>query len=163
MSTIESRDALRQRIEDGENRLAQRDLVQSANEVAKAATDFVRAHPVASVAGVAVIALVIGSMTRPGRRLGNRAAGFASYASEAGMAYALGLLDAATDVADDVRRTSAEKIEDLGDSIDRTTRKAKRESSYMAATARDTVHDLGRRAGRKAGRTFRSTRDRLSH
>ena len=75
MTTSDSRDALRQRIEQGEARLAQRDLVKSAEDAAKAAGDFVRAHPFASVAGVATIALVIGAMTRPGRRIGNRAAG----------------------------------------------------------------------------------------
>jgi ElaB/YqjD/DUF883 family membrane-anchored ribosome-binding protein len=163
MSNSDSRDALRQRIEQGEARLAERDFARVAGEAAKAATDFVRAHPVASVAGVAIVALVIGAMTRPGRRLGNRAAGLASYATEAGLAYALGVLDAASDLADDVRETGTEKLEDLSDSFERTTRKAKREGTYLAASARDAVHDLSRRAGRQAGRTFRNTRKRMSH
>lgn len=163
MSNTDSRDALRQRIEQGEARLAERDIARAAGDAAKAATDFVRAHPVASVAGVAVIALVIGAMSRPGRRLGNRAAGLASYATEAGIAYAMGLLDAAGDLADDVREAGTEKLEDLGDNVERTTRKAKREGAYLAASARDAVHDLGRRAGRKAGRTVRQTRKHLTH
>lgn len=163
MSTTDSQDALRQRIEEGEARLAERDLARAAGDAAKAAGDFVRAHPVATVAGVAVIGMVIGAMTRPGRRLGNRAAGLASYATEAGIAYALGVLDAAGDLADDVREAGTEKLEDLGDTVDRTARKAKREGSYLAASARDTVHDIGRRAGRSAGRTFRQTRKRLTH
>ncbi len=163
MTTSDSRDALRQRIEQGEARLAQRDLVKSAEDAAKAAGDFVRAHPIASVAGVATIALVIGAMTRPGRRIGNRAAGFASYATDAGIAYALGLLDAAGDVAGNVRDAGTERFENLGDRFDRTSRKAKREGTYLAATARDAMHDLGRRAGRKAGRAMRSTRSSLTN
>lgn len=159
MSNTDSRDALRQRIEQGEARLAERDIARAAGDAAKAATDFVRAHPVASVAGVAVIALVIGAMTRPGRRLGNRAAGLASYATEAGIAYAMGLLDAAGDLADDVREAGTGKLEDLGDNVERTTRKAKREGAYLAASARDAVQDLGRRAGR----TVRQTRKHLTH
>ena len=159
----QTRDALRERIEQGQARLAERDFARAAGDAAKAATDFVRAHPVASVAGVAVIALAIGAMTRPGRRLGNRAAGFASYATEAGIAYALGVLDAAGDLADDVRDAGTEKLEAFGDSVDRTTRKARREGSYLAASARDAVHDLGRRAGRQAGKSFRQTRKRLGN
>lgn len=161
--TSDSRDALRQRIEQGEARLAERDLIRVAGDAAKAATGFVRTHPVASVAGVAVIALVIGAMTRPGRRFGSRAAGLASYATDAGIAYALGVLDAAGDFADDVREAGTEKLEDIGDSVERTSRKVKREGSYLAATARDTLHDIGRRAGRKAGRNFRNTRRRLTN
>ena len=163
MSTQESRDALRQRIEEGEARLAERDFAAAAQEAADAAKEFVREHPVATIAGVAAIGLVIGAMTRPGRRLGSRAAGLASYATEAGIAYAMGVIDAAGDFADDVREAGAERIEDLSDTVDRTTRKAKREGSYLAATARDTVHDLGRKAGRKAGRTFRQTRKHIAH
>lgn len=157
------RDALRQKIEQGEARLAERDLARAAGDAARAAGDFVRAHPVATIAGVALVGVLIGAMTRPGRRLGHRAAGLASYATEAGIAYALGLIDAADDLADDVRKTGAEKLEDLGDSVDRTARKARREGAFFAANARDAVHDIGRRAGRKAGRTFRNTRKRLSH
>ena len=163
MSTQESRDALRQRIEEGEARLAERDFAAAAQEATEAAKEFVRAHPVATVAGVAVIGILIGAMTRPGRRLGSRAAGLASYATEAGIAYAMGVIDAAADFADDVREAGSEKLEDLGDTVDRTARKAKREGSYLATTARDTVHDLGRKAGRKAGRTFRNTRRRITH
>jgi ElaB/YqjD/DUF883 family membrane-anchored ribosome-binding protein len=163
MTNSDNRDALRERIEQGEARLAERDLARVAGDAAKAAGDFVRAHPVATIAGVAVLGIMIGAMTRPGRRLGNRAAGLVSYATEAGIAYALGLLDAAGDLAEDVREAGTEKLEDLGDTVERTTRKAKREGSYLAASARDAVHDLGRRAGRKAGRTIRDTRNRLTH
>lgn len=159
----DTRDALRQRIEEGQARLAERDLTRAAGDAARAAGDFVRTHPVVTIVGVAVLGIVIGAMTRPGRRLGNRAAGLVSYATEAGVAYALGLLDAAGDLAGDVREAGSEKIEDLGDTVERTTRKAKREGTYLASSARDAVHDLGRRAGRKAGRTFRNTRKRLNH
>ncbi|MHA6333629.1 hypothetical protein ACXYL9_08075 [Qipengyuania sp. CAU 1752] len=161
-TTEDTRDALRQRIEEGQARLAERDWAADAQKAADSAKEFVREHPIATVAGVATIGLLIGAMTRPGRRLGNRAAGLVTYATEAGVAYALGVIDAAGDLAVDVREASAEKMEDVGDSLERTTRKAKRESAYLAASARDTVHDLGRKAGRKAGRTFRNTRNRVA-
>lgn len=163
MSTDESRDALRQRIEEGEARLAERDLVAAAKEAGTAAKEFVQAHPAATIAGVAVLGIIIGAMTKPGRKLGGRAAGLASYATEAGIAYAMGVIDAAGDLADDVREAGTEKLEDIEDGLDRTARKAKREGTYLATSARDAVHDLGRRAGRKAGRTFRHTRKRITH
>jgi len=163
MTTDESRDALRQRIEAGESRLVERDFAKAAKDAADAGVEFVKANPVVAVAGVAIIGIMIGAMTRPGRRLGNRAAGLASYATEAGIAYAMGMIDAATDLAEDARDAGAEKLEDVGDTVDRKARKAKREGTYLASTARDTVHDLGRKAGRKAGRTFRHTRKRITH
>ena len=163
MTTDESRDALRQRIEAGEARLAERDFVAAAQEAGTAAKEFVREHPLATVAGVAILGLAIGAMTKPGRRLGNRAAGLATYATEAGIAYAMGVIDAAGDLAGDAYAAGSDKLEDVGDGIDRTARKAKREGSYLASSARDTVHDIGRRAGRKAGRTFRGARKSLTH
>lgn len=158
----EKRDALRQRIEEGQARLAERDWAADAQKAADSAKEFVREHPVATVAGVAAIGILIGAMTRPGRRLGQRAADLASYATEAGIAYAMGVIDAAGDLAGDVREAGSEKLEDFGDTLDRTTRKAKRESSYLAATARDTVHDIGRRAGRKAGRSWKGAKNRIA-
>ncbi|GAA4037773.1 hypothetical protein [Parerythrobacter jejuensis] len=163
MTTEEKRDALRARIEEGERRLAERDFVAAAKEAGTVATEFVKAHPVASVAGVAILGIMIGAMTRPGRRLGNRAAGLASYATEAGIAYAMGVIDSAGDIADDVKQAGGDKLEDISDTLDRTARKAKREGSHFATTARDAAHDLGRRAGRKAGRTFRDTKSRIAH
>lgn len=163
MTIDDKRDALRARIEDGERRLAERDFAAAAKEAGTLATEFVKANPVATIAGVAVIGIMIGAMTRPGRRLGNRAADLASYATEAGVAYAMGLLDAAGELAEDVKQVSGEKLEDAGDALDRTARTAKREGTYLASTARDAAHDLGRRAGRKAGRTFRKTKSRITH
>ncbi|WP_435417673.1 hypothetical protein WAB17_12490 [Parerythrobacter aurantius] len=162
MSASDSRDALRARIEEGQARLQQRDLVRAAGDAAKSAGDFVKAHPVASVAGVAVVALLIGAMTRPGRRFSSRAAGVAGYAKEAGIAYALGLLDTVGDAASDARRTGGDSLQDVGDRIDRTARKARREGRYLAATARDAVHSFGRTAGRKAGRAIRDGRSGFS-
>ncbi|ABC63235.1 hypothetical protein [Erythrobacter litoralis] len=163
MSTDEKRDELRERIEAGEKRAEERSLADSAREAGELATEFVKAHPVATVAGVAVLGIVIGAMTKPGRRLGSRAADLTSYAAEAGIAYAMGVIDAAGDFAGDVKQASGDAIEDIGDSIDRNTRKAKREGSYLASTARDTAHDYARRAGRKAGRSFRGAKMRLPH
>jgi hypothetical protein len=162
MTMTETRDALRQRIEDGQARLAERDLARTASDAVKAAGDFVRAHPVATVAGVAMLGLLIGSMTRPGRRMGNRAVGLVSYATEAGIAYAMGIMEAAGDLADGVREGGAEKLEDLGDSVARTRRKVKREGSYLAASALDAVNDIGRRAGRQTARSMRRTRKQLT-
>ena len=114
MTENEKRDRLRERIDAAEARNAARTVADQAREAAATATDFVKRHPLATVAGVAVAGLAIGAMTRPGRRAGKkaskRAGAFASYAAEIGLAYATGLLDKAGDAA----RTGQDKLSELG-------------------------------------------------
>ena len=158
MSTPEERDELREKIEAAEARNEERTLTDQAREAGEAVTEFVKEHPLASIAGVAIVGLAIGAMTRPGRRLGHRAAGLAQYATEAGIAYGLGVLDSAGDAA----RHSGDWLEDVGDSISSSARNARRDAGYFAATKRDAANDFTRRTGRKAGRAFRDTKAKFA-
>lgn len=91
----EKREALRAKIESGERRNAERSLSDQARGAADDALGYVKANPLKTVAAVAVGALVIGALTRPGRRAGRRAGAFAGLASEAALAYGLNLFDSA--------------------------------------------------------------------
>lgn len=156
MTTEEKRDELRERIEAAEARNAERTLGDRAKEAADTATEFVKEHPLATVAGVAVLGIAIGAMTKPGRRVGRRAGAMAAYASELGLAYASGLLDSAGDLA----RTGGDKLEDLGDSIGDSARDARRRAAFQASAANDGARRLTRELGKKAGRTMRDLRGR---
>ena len=158
MTNDNNRDELREKIEAGERRNQERSLADSAREASELATEFVKAHPIATVAGVALVGIAIGAMTRPGRRLGHRAAGLANYATEAGIAYALGIMESAEDLA----RSGADSLEDFGDTLGSSARKAKREANYFAASTRDAARDFGRRAGRKAGRAYRDSKAKIA-
>ncbi|WP_379546897.1 hypothetical protein ACFCW2_12785 [Qipengyuania sp. DSG2-2] len=162
MSTQEQRDALRAKIEAGEKRNEERTLGQQAADLGESATQFVKDHPVASVAGVAVIGIMIGAMTRPGRRAGAaagaKASALATYATEMGLAYASGLLDQAGDVA----RASGDKLEDLGDDVAFTARKARRNATAAAGNTQDNVLSLSRKAARRAGRSYRDAKARVA-
>ena len=162
MSTQEKRDELRAKIEAGEQRNAERSIGDYAKSAADSTTQFVKDHPVAAVAGVAVVGLAVGAMTRPGRqagqKAGQKAGALATYATEMGLAYASGLLDQAGDVA----RAGGDALEDLGDDVAFTARKARRTAGNAAGNTSDNVLALSRKAARRAGRTYRDAKARVA-
>ena len=158
MSTQEQRDELRAKIEAGEKRNEERSVADYAREASETATQFVKDHPIAAVAGVAVIGLAIGAMTRPGRRAGRRAGALATYATEMGLAYASGLLDQAGDLA----RAGGDKLEDLGDDVSYGARKMRRSVSHSAGNTQDNILNMSRKAARRAGRGYRDARARVA-
>jgi hypothetical protein len=142
------RDALRARIEAAERRNAERTLAVQAREVAAAAVDYTRAHPLTVIGGALALGLAIGLLTRPGRQLAQRVATGAGEAvsgarnsaasgvkrvavrsgtqlgtliGEAVMGYVMTMIDDALDSA----RTGQERAADLGDAVGDKVRKAR--------------------------------------
>ncbi|UAB77092.1 hypothetical protein INR77_09625 [Erythrobacter sp. SCSIO 43205] len=70
----EKRDALRQKIEANERRIAERTLGEQAKEVVDAAVDYTKANPLTVIAGAVAVGITIGLMTKPGRRIATTAA-----------------------------------------------------------------------------------------
>ncbi len=157
MSTKEQRDALRAKIEAAEQRNADRSIGDYAREASDKATAFVKEHPIATVAGVAVLGLAIGAMTRPGRRAGRRAGALATYFTDMGLAYASGLFDTAGDAV----RHGGEKLGDWSDDIAHSSRKAGRRASRAAYDGRDEARYATRKFARGAERKFRDLRARV--
>ena len=69
----DQRDALRARIEAAERRNAEKGLAEQARAAADAAIDYTRANPLTVIGGAVAFGLVIGLLTRPGRRVAGRA------------------------------------------------------------------------------------------
>ncbi|MCB2085953.1 MAG: hypothetical protein KDE07_05820 [Sphingomonadaceae bacterium] len=161
MTDQAKRDELRAKIEAGEQRNAERTVGDMARDATRQATDFVKEHPLAAVAGVAAVGLAIGAMTRPGRRAGKaagkRASALAGYATELGLAYASGLFDAASNAA----KTGGERIEDFSEEVVHGARNARRSASHAAGDAADNIRFIGRKAARHAGRSLRNARSRI--
>ena len=159
----ERREALRQRIEASEQRNAERSFADQAKDVLDSATDFAKKHPLAVVGGAIGVGLLIGAMTRPGRRLGRRTGTMAAMAGDTVLGYAMGLMDRAETAGAAALRSSSDAIEDLGDSVGSTARRLRRDAAYRADATSDALASSRRRAGRKASRRFRNLKSRLSH
>ena len=155
----EKREALRAKINAGEARQAERTLADQAKDAADGALEYVKSNPIKSVAAVAIGALLIGAMTRPGRKAGKRAGKLASVATDAALAYGLSLLDAGKDAAE----TGQDRLADLS----KSARKNAREWQDYAAREGNELSDYliaaARRSGKRAGKTIDELRSRIAH
>ena len=75
------RDALRQKIEASERRIAERTLGEQAKEAVDAAVEYTKANPLTVIAGAVAVGLAIGLMTKPGQRAASKAAASAATAA----------------------------------------------------------------------------------
>lgn len=159
----EKREKLREKIEAAEVRNNERSLGDQARDALNNATEFVKERPLTAVAGVAVVALAIGAVTRPGRRLGRRTGVLAASATDAALAYALDLMDRTQTASAAALRGSGDALEDFGDTLGSKARKLRRDAAYRADSAGDALRSKRRKAGRKTSRGLRDLRERLSH
>lgn len=160
------RELLRQKIEAGRQRLAERDLANAAKEAAENAAEFTKKHPIAVVAGAIGVGLLIGAMTRPGRTVvktgAKRGSAFAALATQAALSFGLDLLERAEESAAKAKQKGGDMAEDIGESIGTTARGIKRDASYRADAASDAVKTASRKAKRTTSRTVRDLRSRLN-
>lgn len=71
---VDKHDELRAKIEAGERRLAERTVADQAREAAGAATTYVKENPLTVLGGAIAIGLILGAMTKTGRRVAASAA-----------------------------------------------------------------------------------------
>ncbi len=163
----QNRENLREKIAAGQARLAERSIGDYARDARDNATGFVREHPLAVVGAALAIGVVLAAVIPgPGRRLsqrvgktfGNRASAITAIAAELGAAYAASLINAAGSAA----QSGQDKLEDFGDAIGDNARKVRRETTHRIATATDSATSIRRDTARKARRTLRDLRGRIS-
>jgi ElaB/YqjD/DUF883 family membrane-anchored ribosome-binding protein len=155
----EKREALRAKIDAAEARHAERSLGEQAKEAADGALEYVKANPIKSVAAVAIGALVIGAMTRPGRKAGKRAGKFASVATDAALAYALSLFDSAEDAAD----KGQDRLADLTKSARKNAREWQDYAAREGSELSDYLIAAAKRSGKRASKTIEELRSRIAH
>jgi len=182
----DKRDELRAKIEASERRIAERTLADDARDAASAATEYAKKNPLTVVGGAIAVGLIVGLMTKPGRRaaksaatgtvsaVGGAATGAAKTVSTAAkkrgsafstliadglVAYGIKLIDDALDGA----RAGQDKLEDLGDAAGAKARGAKRDAEYLAGTAADKTRNVTRRTRRRATRAVRDLATRVSN
>ena len=154
----DKRRQLREKIEAGQRRNAQRTMGDYARDAAQTATDFVKKHPVATIAGGVTLGLVIGAMTRPGRRVRRRSGALAALVLDTAMAYGLKALDGANGFA----RSAGDRFDDLGHAVESQTRDLRREAAHRAEATSEALLSAGRKASRKSGRALRDLRSRFT-
>ena len=162
------RDALRARIEAAERRNAEKSLADQARAATDAAIDYTRANPLTVIGGAVAFGLVIGLLTRPGRRVAGRAlhsagdaiSGAASSATsgvksitsrggsrlgamigEAALTYAMTMIDEVLDTA----REGKERAGDLGEAAGAQAKKLSATASEAAGSAADSTRTLARK------------------
>lgn len=183
LPTPDKRDALRARIEAAERRNAERNLADQARDAANAAVDYTRANPLTVIGGAVAFGLVLGLLTRPGRRVASKAlhgasdaiSGAASSASsgvksltsrggsrlgtmigEAAVAYAMTIIDDLLDAAEEGK----ERAGDLSQAAGAKAKKLSADASDAAGSAADSTRQLARKAQEAAVGVVRDLRRR---
>ena len=103
------RDALRQKIEASERRIAERTLGEQAKEAVDTAVDYTRKNPLKVIAGAVVVGVAIGLMTQPGRRVAGKAASSAAGAATLAASKVGGAAESAANAAKGSVTTAAHK------------------------------------------------------
>ena len=159
----EKRAALKEKIAQAEERQAQRSLSDQAKGAADSTLEFVRANPLKTVAAVAIGALVIGALTRPGRRAGARAGrkagALASVATDAAVAYGLSLLDGVSNAAS----KGQDKLAHAGNAVSDRASAWKSSATHQGGDLSDYLVRAAKRGGKNAGKSLKDLRNRLSH
>ncbi len=164
----EKRDSLRARIEAAERRNSERSLADQARTAANAAVDYTRANPLTVIGGALAAGLVIGLLTRPGRRVAGKAlhstadaiSGAASSASsgvknitsrggsqlgrmigQAAVTYAMTLIDDMVETA----RAGQERAGELGEAAGTQAKRLTSNASDAAGSAADNTRALARK------------------
>lgn len=183
------RDELRAKIEARERRIAERTIADEARDAAAAAKDYTVQNPLKVVGGAIAVGLLVGLLTRRGRRVAaNAATGTTKAVTGAATGAAKGvgttvgnaakkrsssigtaLADAAVaygiklmDEALDGARAGQDKLEDISDAASAKAREVKRDAEYAAGAAADKSRAIGKRTRRQAKRTIRNITDRIS-
>lgn len=125
-----------------------------AIEAKDAATDFVKKHPIAAVAGGVALGVLVAGMFKGPRQAaakgGAKAAGLAALVGEAALAFGSHMAESASHAG----RAGAHKLDDLGDSMGDTARKLRREADYRAGGASDSARSASRDARKALRRAF---------
>jgi len=168
LPVTDKRDALRAKIDAAERRNAERTLADQAREAASLAVDYTRANPLTVIGGAVALGLVIGLLTRPGRRVAGQAlhsasdaiSGAASSAkasmsgatarqgsrigemvAEAAMAYLMTAIDELLETA----RAGQDKAAELGDAAGTQAKRMTANASEAASSAADSTRALARK------------------
>jgi ElaB/YqjD/DUF883 family membrane-anchored ribosome-binding protein len=154
-------DAAQKRNQD---RQEQRTIGDYAREARDDATSFVKEHPITTLAGgIALGVLVAALVPGPGRRLRKQAtrrgAVLAGVLADLAVNYGSQALDGAGKAA----RSGQSRLGDLGETLSEALSDGARSLRREAGEASDSAGSLTRSAGKRASKTLRDLRSRMSN
>lgn len=160
MAQDKKREELKNRIEAGQQRHANRTVSDYARDARDSATAFVKEHPVTTVVGGIAVGVIVASLVPgPGRRMRKKAtrrgSALAAMAAEIGLAYGASLIDSLSDAA----RASGDRLDDLGETIGDGARDLRRQATAQGHAASEGARSVARKTGRKV----RDLRSRMAH
>ena len=97
MTRDTKREALRQRIEAAQERLAGRSPQEIASDAAESAVSFAKENPWVVVGGVVAAGLIIASFTRSGKKAAKSTSLFTRIATDAAIGFALAMYEKANE------------------------------------------------------------------
>jgi len=153
--TEAKRTQLKQKVSAAQKRNAGREttttIVDRAGERAIEAkdkfTEFVREHPIATVAGGLAIGILVSGLFKrsPTRKLGKRAATTAGSLAAIGAELAMSYAQQALEAANEAGKIGAEKLDELGSAAKSAGRGAAGQASDLGETARSVAKSAGKR------------------
>ena len=168
MSTNDKRAELKSKVQAAEKRnearSEQRTFVDYAREAREDATSFVKEHPITTIAGgIALGVLVASIVPGPGRRLRKQAtrrgAVLAGVLADLAVNYGSQALDSAGKAA----RSGQSRLGDIGETLSDALADGARSLRREAGDVSDSAGSLTRAAGKRATRTIRDLRSRMSN
>lgn len=168
MATDKKRADLKSKVDAAEKRNAarqdQKTLADFARDARHDATSFVKEHPITTLAGgIALGVLVAALVPGPGRRLRKQAtrrgAVLAGVLADLAVNYGSQALDGAGKTA----RSGKSRLSDLGETLSEALSDGASSLRREAGDASDTAGSLTRSAGKRAAKTLRDLRSRMSN
>jgi ElaB/YqjD/DUF883 family membrane-anchored ribosome-binding protein len=168
MATDQKRAELKSKVAAAEKRnherQEQRTLGDYAREARDDATSFIKEHPITTIAGgIALGVLVASIVPGPGRRLRKKAtrrgAVLAGVLADLAVNYGSQALDGAGKAA----RSGQSRLGDIGETLSEAISDGARSLRREAGEASDAAGSLTRAAGKRATRTMRDLRSRMSN
>lgn len=158
VAAAEARQLMRGPVEAPSHTLLER-AGESAIEAKDKAAEFVKKHPVASVAGAIALGVLISGLFRnsptrkAGRKAGVKAAGLAAIGAEFAKNYALKAWDAAGTAKEEHRHD----FDELGTNLRKRGRHLQDRASHLAHDASERAHSYSDRARKAVRRRLRNS------
>jgi ElaB/YqjD/DUF883 family membrane-anchored ribosome-binding protein len=167
MAATKKRAELKSKVDAAEKRNKQRQEAKTFGDYARDArndaTSFVKEHPITTLVGGVALGVLVASFVGPGRRLRKQAtrrgAVLAGVLSDLALTYGSQALDGAGKAT----RTGKSRLGDLGETLSEALADGARSLRREAGEASDSAGSLTRDAGKRATRTLRDLRSRMSN
>ncbi len=168
MATNDKRAELKSKVDAAQKRNQEREQQRTLGDYARdardEATSFIKEHPITTIAGgIALGVLVASVVPGPGRRLRKKATRRGAVLAGALADLAVNYGSRALDGAGSAARSGQSRLGDIGEAFSEALSEGARNLRREAADLSDSAGSLTQKAGKRATRTMRDLRSRMSN